>query len=195
MSDALAQAFAHDELVIVEAMAPGPRSSAGCSAAFVRRAPGRARPRRRWPLSPAKSCTTASGMTSTPSTRQAGWRLRVPAPISPGRRADRQGGWSVRVFERGRLPRAGTGWTASWTASACCLNELNTMPGFTRDERLRHAAGRDRRGSTPSSWTACAGSRWGAPCRAPPVSREKKSVSPPIEADSMWGGSWVIHSR
>ena len=71
IGEALDEAFAHDGLVIVEAMAPGSRSSAACSAGRAPNAPPA--PGARWRPSPGRSCLRASGTTSRRSTRPGAW--------------------------------------------------------------------------------------------------------------------------
>ncbi len=69
---ALEEAFAHDELVIVEAMAQGAsRSSAGCSARCMRERDSDGPPA--LASEPGEIVLRASGTTSTRSTRPAAW--------------------------------------------------------------------------------------------------------------------------
>ena len=103
-------------------------------------------PTRRWPASPARSCSAAArtaGTTTRPSTRRAGWsswsRRGSPPP-----RASACARWRSTAF---RLAGCSGLARADFFVDGedVLLNELNTMPGFTADERLRQALGAQRR--------------------------------------------------
>ncbi len=72
MREALDEAFAHDELVIVEAMAPGVEVECGVLGRAALRAIAPAGGAR-WPPCPGRSSFPATGTTSARSTRPGAW--------------------------------------------------------------------------------------------------------------------------
>ena len=99
-----------------------------------------------------------AGTTTRRSTRRAAWSSSCRRG-SPTRARERVRDAGRRGVHARRLQPAWPASTSSSTATTCSLNELNTMPGFTADERLREALGRLRRRRTRSCSTGCARSR------------------------------------
>ena len=119
---ALEHAFAHDELVIVEAMAPGVE----VECAVLGGLPGE----ELLISSPGQVSFGGEWYDFDTKYRPGGIELRVPAPISPQRgRAGALAGARGLYARRRRRPRARG--LLRRTASEVLLNELNTMPGFT----------------------------------------------------------------
>ena len=155
---ALEEAFAHDALVIVEAMAP--RRGGRVRRARTPRRPSAAARRR-----PRRARLAARG------DRVRGRVVRLRGQVHAGR--DGADGPARHLAGRGARGCASSPSRRSRRPAATglarvdffvdgeqvLLNELNTMPGFTPDERVREAAGRPRASPTPSWSTASAGSR------------------------------------
>ena len=128
MSDALAQAFAHDELVIVEAMAAGVEIECGVLGSL--RAPGARAPAPPLASEPGEILYDGEWYDFDAKYAPGGMRLRVPAPISPAA-AQTVKALSVRVF--GEVGCHGLARVDCFVdGERVLLNELNTMPGFTR---------------------------------------------------------------
>ena len=128
MPDALEEAFAHDELAIVEAMAHG--AEIECGVLGSRRAPGASAGEVPLASEPGEVVFDGDWYDFDAKYAPGGMSLKVPAPISPSAaRAVRE--LAVRVFEQ-----AGCHGLARVDCfvdgERVLLNELNTMPGFTR---------------------------------------------------------------
>lgn len=114
LADAVREAFSHDGLVIVEAMATGKEVECGVLGVpdERRRADGEA-----FVSKPGRSCSRASSTTSAPSTRPAAWSCGFPRRSPSARRC------ACASSRSRRSPlaaaRASRGWTSSWTATAC----------------------------------------------------------------------------
>ena len=105
-------------------------------------------------------------MTSSAKYAPGGMELKIPArDLRDALRHAGQASWRWRRSWRAAA-RASRGWTSSSTASTCCVNELNTMPGFTPTSvyaKLLDASGV----ALPASCSiASAGWRWSATQRA-----------------------------
>ena len=136
---ALDAAFAHDSLVIVEGFSRRAwRSSARCSAT--------ASPR---PRCRARSCSPGpTGTTTRPSTPTAGWSSSCPRG-SPEPVLEEVRRLAVDTFVR--VGCAGLARVDFFVEDGerVLVNELNTMPGLHRDERLPEALGGDRASPFP----------------------------------------------
>ena len=152
---ALEQAFAHDALAIVEAMARGVEVECGVLG-LARGAPAPAPP----PPSRARSCSRASSMTTSAKYSPGGMELRVPRAISADRARAGQA-LAARAFAARRLRGPGAGRLLR-------RGRARARQRAQHDARL-HAAractpscSRPRASPTRSWSTACAGSRWSA---------------------------------
>ena len=141
LAAAVALAFEHDEKVLVEEFVDGHRGRG-------RRA---RQPRRRRRRSRARSWSrTTSGTTTRRSTSRARWSSSSRRAIARGRRARAQE-LAVRAFVAAECEGMARVDLFVRRDGEVLVNELNTIPGFTADERLREAL----RGERASRTRAC----------------------------------------
>ena len=192
MREALEEAFAHDELVIVEAMAHGVEVECGVLGTLrsERAAGGRRRP---WHPSRARSSSRASGMTTARSTRR-------------GHGAE---GARAHLLRRDASACRSSRWRRSSHAGCDGLARVDFFVDGERvlrqraehdarlhsHERLRQADGGLRRplpGARRPSLPAGAGAprpSWRATATRPIEPIYLNSVSSAIDADSCWGAA------